>query len=292
MRDSAIQSRTFARVATGSPNVTRASARVHISSSARSAAPIARMQWWMRPGPEAGLGDHEAVALARDQVRRRARARPRTLISPWPSLVDGSRTPAGCARRVTPGVSSGHEDHRLLLRRARPSGSVLPITMRIRQRGCSAPDDPPLAAVEDVVVAVALDAQSRCCVASERGDVGLGHRERRADLAVEQRAQPALLLLRRAELVQHLHVAGVGRRAVARLGGDVRAAHDLGERRVVDVGQARRRARIGQEQVPQPALARLVLELLHDRRRMECGSPASRELLLVDRLGRDRRARP
>jgi hypothetical protein len=25
----------------------------HISSSARSAAPIVRMQWWMRPGPEA-----------------------------------------------------------------------------------------------------------------------------------------------------------------------------------------------------------------------------------------------
>ena len=51
IRDSAIQSWTLARSATGWPNVTRDTARAHISSSARSAAPIARMQWWMRPGP-------------------------------------------------------------------------------------------------------------------------------------------------------------------------------------------------------------------------------------------------
>ena len=51
IRDSAIQSCTFARVATGAPKVTRSDARRHISSSARSAAPIVRMQWWMRPGP-------------------------------------------------------------------------------------------------------------------------------------------------------------------------------------------------------------------------------------------------
>ncbi len=51
MRDSAIQSCTFPRVATGWPNVTRETALRHIASSARSAAPIERMQWWMRPGP-------------------------------------------------------------------------------------------------------------------------------------------------------------------------------------------------------------------------------------------------
>ncbi len=34
------------------PNATRElEARLHISSSARSARPIRRMQWWMRPGP-------------------------------------------------------------------------------------------------------------------------------------------------------------------------------------------------------------------------------------------------
>ena len=51
MRDSAIQSCTLARSANGWPKVTREAARAHISSSARSAAPIVRMQWWMRPGP-------------------------------------------------------------------------------------------------------------------------------------------------------------------------------------------------------------------------------------------------
>ena len=41
----------FPRVATGLPKVSRDAARWHISSSARSAAPIVRMQWWIRPGP-------------------------------------------------------------------------------------------------------------------------------------------------------------------------------------------------------------------------------------------------
>ncbi len=37
--------------ASGPPKATRSLARRHIISSARSALPIARMQWWMRPGP-------------------------------------------------------------------------------------------------------------------------------------------------------------------------------------------------------------------------------------------------
>ena len=44
MRASAIQSWMFDRWAIGCPNVTRCSARSHIRSSARSAAPIVRMQ--------------------------------------------------------------------------------------------------------------------------------------------------------------------------------------------------------------------------------------------------------
>ena len=51
MRDSAIQSCTSPFWATSVPNVVRCSARLTISSSAYSAAPIERMQWWMRPGP-------------------------------------------------------------------------------------------------------------------------------------------------------------------------------------------------------------------------------------------------
>ena len=51
IRDSAICSRTTPWRAISWPKATRDTARSHISFRARSAAPIARMQWWMRPGP-------------------------------------------------------------------------------------------------------------------------------------------------------------------------------------------------------------------------------------------------
>jgi hypothetical protein len=57
---------------------------------------------------------------------------------------------------------------------------------------------------------------------------------------LQQRLQPPLLLLGRTEQVQQLHVPGVRRAAVHRLGGDVRAAPgDLGQRGVLQVRQAR-----------------------------------------------------
>jgi hypothetical protein len=46
------------------------------------------------------------------------------------------------------------------------------------------------------------------------------------------------------------------------------AAHDLGERRVFQVGKAGAALRMRQEQVPQPGRARLGLQLLHDRHRL------------------------
>ena len=50
------------------PKATRLLARLHISSSARSAGPMRRMQWWMRPGAQAALGDLEATAFAQQDV--------------------------------------------------------------------------------------------------------------------------------------------------------------------------------------------------------------------------------
>ncbi len=49
--DSAIQSWMTPCSASGLPQATRLVTRRHISSTARSAAPIWRMQWWIRPGP-------------------------------------------------------------------------------------------------------------------------------------------------------------------------------------------------------------------------------------------------
>jgi hypothetical protein len=51
MRASAIRSSVTVCSDTGLPNATRCCVRRHIISSARSARPIRRMQWWMRPGP-------------------------------------------------------------------------------------------------------------------------------------------------------------------------------------------------------------------------------------------------
>ena len=70
-RASAMRSCVTVCCATVLPKAVRLTARSHISRSERSARPIRRMQWWMRPGPEAALRDLEAAALAEQDVRRR-----------------------------------------------------------------------------------------------------------------------------------------------------------------------------------------------------------------------------
>ena len=102
-------------------------------------------------------------------------------------------------------------------------------------------------------------------VGSEPGGVGLGHREAAADLAVEQRLQPALLLLRGAVLGEDLGVAGVGRRAVEDERGNRAAAHLLAEQAVLPVGQAGPVLLVGQEEVPEALGLRLLPDLDHRR---------------------------
>ena len=82
-------------------------------------------------------------------------------------------------------------------------------------------------------------------------DAGLGHRVGRADLAAQQRLEPALLLLRGAHPLEHLHVAGVGRRAVEALAGQTVLAEFDGDVGVVEVAQALAGVGVGQEEVPQ-----------------------------------------
>ena len=50
------------------PKASRDRPRLTIRSSAFSAWPMERMQWWMRPGPEAHLADLEAAAFAQQHV--------------------------------------------------------------------------------------------------------------------------------------------------------------------------------------------------------------------------------
>ena len=76
--------------------------------------------------------------------------------------------------------------------------------------------DEPLAAVDDPLVAL-LSARVRIMLGiGAAAGRGLGHGEGGAHLAVDDRLQPPVLLRRRADLREHIHVAVVGRRAVER----------------------------------------------------------------------------
>ena len=95
-------------------------------------------------------------------------------------------------------------------------------------------------------------------------------------IAKQDRIRPAssgssqLLALRLGAVAhQHFHVAGVRRRTVEDFRRRSRdAAHDLAERRVLDVGQAGAVCALREKQIPQPGGARLRLQLFDDRRRL------------------------
>ncbi len=167
--------------------------------------------------------------------------------------------------------------------------------MKILQRGSPAPAGPPLAAVDDVVIALALDA-GLDVGGIGRGHRRLGHREGAADLALQQRLEPLPVVLGRAVAGDGLHVAGIGRRAVEDLARPGHRTHDLGQRRIFLVGQAhavvqRRAVLLGlgrQEQVPQAGGACLGLELLDrlQRRPAATGGGIGLDLGPVGRLGR------
>ena len=141
----------------------------------------------------------------------------------------------------------------------------------------------PLVAVDHVVVAVAVGARAQAGGIRAR-DLGLGHREARADLARQQRLEPALLLLGRPELREDLHVAGVRGGAVEGARGQRAAAHDLAERGVLEVGEPGAVLRVGQEEVPEAERLRLALELFQHLRLVVRVARAL-DLLLRDRLG-------
>ena len=117
-------------------------------------------------------------------------------------------------------------------------------------------------------------ARGRDVLGVGRGDVRLGHRVGGADLAGEQRLQPLLLLRLGADALQHLHVAGVGRRAVHGLRRERILAEldrDIG---VVEILQALAGLVVGQEEVPQAYFLGLVLGLLQHRELFRRKAPA------------------
>jgi hypothetical protein len=245
------------------------------------------MQWWMRPGPsrpcaiskprpfaEQHVGGRDAHILELDlhmAVRRIVIA------------VDGERALDRDAGRV-----ERDQHHRLLLVLSRARVGLAHHDRDLAARiACAA--RPPFPPVQHVLVTVsgnlALDVGR-----VGRGDARFGHQKGGADLAVHQRPQPLLLLLAGAVAVEHLHVAGVGRRAVEHLARPGNAAHFLGAERIFEVGElrplererlvdmAQRRTR-RHEQVPQPRRLGLGLELLDHLDRLP--PVPGRDLLLV-----------
>ena len=93
-----------------------------------------------------------------------------------------SRTPASTAGSFTPGVSIGHQHHRLLLMAGRIGVGAAHHDQDLAAR-VGRTRDPPLAAVDDVVAAVAGD-RGLDVARIAGGHRGLGHREPAADLAV------------------------------------------------------------------------------------------------------------
>jgi hypothetical protein len=154
---------------------------------------------------------------------------------------------------------------------------------------------PPLAAVDHVMIAIALDA------GFDVGRVGgghrrLGHQEGGADFAVHQRLQPLLLLLLGAVAHEHFHVAGIGRRAIEHFGRPGDAAHLLPQQRVFEIGQAGAAKFLifmlvrRHEHVPQTFGLRLLLQLLENRNHLP--ALALRILLGYRSRHSDRRACP
>ena len=129
-------------------------------------------------------------------------------------------------------------------------------------RGAVGAGDEPLAAVDFPCVAVLLGIgldHARIGAAAGRG---LGHGEGRADLALDDRLQPLLLLRRRAELLQHVHVAVVGRHAVERERPEQRARRLLVHHRPGDDRQVHAAVFLGRLRRPQAGLLRLLAHRL------------------------------
>src|ERR1051325_6376555 len=201
-RASATRSRLPPRSISGLPNAMRDIPRWIIRSSACSAAPMQRMQWWSRPGPEPAVCYLDAHARPGDDVAAR-----------HADIVEHDLAVA--VRRVE---RAEHRQHALDLhaRGVEWHQHLRVLVVAVGGlRGCVGHEDrdlaarvadparPPLPAVEHDVVT--LDDRGRPQVGrARRRDLGLVHPDHRADLAGEQRLEPALLLLVGAVPPQHL----------------------------------------------------------------------------------------
>ena len=139
MRQLAMRSSQIDCSEIGLPNATREDRRLQMRSSSRSATPMLRMQWWMRPGPRRAC----AISKPRPSPSRMLSAGTRTFsktISAWPCGASSKPNTGSMRSTCTPGVSIGTMICDCCACFA-ALGSVLPITMSTLQRVSPAPDD-------------------------------------------------------------------------------------------------------------------------------------------------------
>ncbi len=146
-------------------------------------------------------------------------------------------------------------------------------------------------AVDDVFIAVAHD-RGFDVGGVRGGDVRFGHREGGADFTGQQAFEIGFLVLRGAVADKDFHIAGIGCRAVERLRREGRAAHELGERGVFEVGEAGAQLALRQEEVPQALGLGFLLDFLKQDERLPAidGLVAGGEQLVligVDVLGHE-----
>eukprot|EP01137_Pigoraptor_chileana_P010535 Opistho-2@60338 len=137
-RDAAMSAMMVPCSASGLPNAVRLSTRWHMSSRARSAWPISRMQWWIRPGPRRPC----AISNPRPRPRRTFSAGTRTfsnVISAWPWGASSNPMTVIGRLTVTPGASMGTRTIECC-RCLGACGSERPRTIASLHRGSIAPE--------------------------------------------------------------------------------------------------------------------------------------------------------
>ena len=199
--------------------------------------------------PQAALCDLEATAFAEQHVgrgyphvlkRHFAMAMRRVIVAKhieWPNYRD-------------PGRIGRHENHRLL--RVLWSARVALAHHDVHRAAWVArAGNPPLATVDDVVVAVANDGGFDVGRIARR-NCGFRHRKRRANFACEQARQPFGFFLGACVLNDGFHVSGIRRGAVEDFRRPWNAAHNFGQRRVFHVVEPCAVLVVRAKQIPQP----------------------------------------
>ena len=176
----------------------------------------------------------------------------------------------GTSRRIsTPGVSVGTMNMDARCGGARVGVGDGHDDQEVGDRGVGGE---PLAPVDHPLVAIAHGARAQLRGIGA-GRVGLGHAERAAQVAGEQRVQPALLLIGRPRQREDLRVARVGRRVAERQRRDRRAAEDLVHQPEAHLAHALPAELGGQVRCPQAAGLDLLLQR-RDRARAARRVPA------------------